>query len=195
MSMYGLNYIVLKIKKSKLGELIAMAISYELNISNIPQSFDQNQMSSAKDNLIKSPLLYPDLNLVDLNLVPFAYFDFVDNALIEFNKTFFPLEVLDYGLPENTPKEALESYAKESDDAYSLYIPWSSRVPVWNEKSNDYNGEDHLEEMYKIAYSWYSYFREYMPDLVLPNKEEIMIAGDALSQTQPFEKRKLTIID
>ncbi len=193
--MYGLNYIVLKIKKSKLGELIAMAISYELNISNIPQSFDQNQMSSAKDNLIKSPLLYPDLNLVDLNLVPFAYFDFVDNALIEFNKTFFPLEVLDYGLPENTPKEALESYAKESDDAYSLYIPWSSRVPVWNEKSNDYNGEDHLEEMYKIAYSWYSYFREYMPDLVLPNKEEIMIAGDALSQTQPFEKRKLTIID
>lgn len=193
--MYGLNYIVLKIKKSKLGELIAMAISYELNISNIPQSFDQNQMSSAKDNLIKSPLLYPDLNLVDLNLVPFAYFDFVDNALIEFNKTFFPLEVRDYGLPKNTPKEALESYAKESDDAYSLYIPWSSRVPVWNEKSNDYNGEDHLEEMYKIAYSWYSYFREYMPDLVLPNKEEIMIAGDALSQTQPFEKRKLTIID
>lgn len=191
MSMYGLNYIVLKIKKSKLGELIAMAISYELNISNIPQSFDQNQMSSAKDNLIKSPLLYPDLNIES----PFAYFDFVDNALIEFNKTFFPLEVLDYGLPENTPKEALESYAKESDDAYSLYIPWSSRVPVWNEKSNDYNGEDHLEEMYKIAYSWYSYFREYMPDLVLPNKEEIMIAGDALSQTQPFEKRKLTIID
>ena len=47
MSMYGLNYIVLKIKKSKLGELIAMAISYELNISNIPQSFDQNQMISS----------------------------------------------------------------------------------------------------------------------------------------------------
>lgn len=182
MSMYGLNYIVLKIKKSKLGELIAMAISYELNISNIPQSFDQNQMSSAKDNLIKS--------LADSC---YDYYDY--EALIEFNKTFFPLEVLDYGIPENTPKEALEAYAKESDDAYSLYIPWSSRVPVWNEKSNDYDGEDHLEEMYKIAYSWYSYFREYMPDLVLPNKEEIMIAGDALSQTQPFEKRKLTIID
>lgn len=191
MSMYGLNYIVLKIKKSKLGELIAMAISYELNISNIPQSFDQNQMSSAKDNLIKSPLLYPDLNIENT----FAYFDFVDNALNEFNETFVPLEVLDYGIPENTPKEALESYAKESDDAYSLYIPWSSRVPMWNEESNDYDGEDHLEEMYKIAYSWYSYFREYMPDLVLPNKEEIMMAGDALSQTQPFEKRELTIID
>ena len=184
MSMYGLNYIVLKIKKSKLGELIAMAISYELNISNIPQSFDLGQMMEAKWNLaqILAESKPHDINL-DLHV------------LNDFNKTFVQKEVQSYALPANTPKEALEAYVKESADAYSLYFPWTSKVPMWNEESNDYNGEYHLEEMENLAYDWHSYFREYMPDLVLPNKEEIMIAGDALSQTQPFEKRKLTIIN
>lgn len=184
MSMYGLNYIILKIKKSKLGELIAMAISYELNISNIPQSFDQNQMITAKDNLIKT-LTESNPYIIDFDL----------SALNDFNKTFVQKEVQSYALPANTPKEALEAYVKESADAYSLYFPWTSKVPAWNQKSNDYNGEYHLEEMENLAYDWHSYFHTYMPELVLPSKEEIMMAGDALSQTQPFEKRKLTIID
>ena len=180
MSMYGLNYIVLKIKKSKLGELIAMAISYELNISNIPQSFDQNQMITAKDNLIKT--------LAESSY----YYDY--SILSEFNKTFAPEYVYDYGLPANTPEEALESCLKESADAYSLYFPWSSKIPVWNQESNDYNGEDHLEEMKNLASNWEYFFFRYMPELVRTNKKEIIIAGDALSQTQPFEKRKLTMI-
>lgn len=183
MSMYGLNYIVLKIKKSKLGELIAMAISYELNISNIPQSFNQNQMITAKDNLIKI-LAESNPHVIDFDL----------NALNDFNKTFVQKDVQSYALPANTPNEALEPYVKESANAYSLYFPWTSKVPAWNQKSNDYNGEFHLEEMENLAYDWHAYFCIYMPELIVNNEEEIIMAGDALSQTQPFEKRKLTMI-
>lgn len=197
MSMFGLNYIVLKIKKSEseLNKLLAMAISYELGIWDNPKSFDQNQMSLAKHNLIKiiddsRPRLFDH----DEEYEEYEYSALGESALNEFNKVFAPKGILDYGLPRNTPDEALTSRVTESDDAYSIYYPWSSKIPPWNKESNDYNGEYHLDEMENLGSCWEYFIGIYLRTEINEGKLTFIIAGDALSELQPFEKRKLTII-